>query len=101
MTPSFPELVSEIRDLPDVVLDGEIVVIDDLGAPQFERLRWRSLLRVHKEVIHAAAKEPAAIFAFDLLSLNGEDTRKWPLLERKLALNETPLSGAGSNTRVT
>lgn len=88
MAKSFPELVKAMQDLPDVVIDGEMVVLNDLGAPQFERLRWRALMSIHKEVTHAAAKEPAAIFAFDLLSLDGEDTRKWPLLERKTALSE-------------
>ena len=40
----------------------------------------------HKEVIHAAENEPAAIFAFDLLMLDGEDMRQRPLIARKAAL---------------
>ena len=40
----------------------------------------------HKEVIHAAENEPAAIFAFDLLTLDGEDLRNRSLIERKAAL---------------
>src|SRR5438132_11397394 len=39
-----------------------------------------------KEVVHAAEREPAAIFAFDLLMLDGEDMRQRPLIERKAAL---------------
>jgi ATP-dependent DNA ligase len=37
---------------------------------------------------------PAAIFAFDLLELKGWDTRKLPLVERKVLLQQTL---AGSN----
>ncbi|MGZ5117393.1 MAG: ATP-dependent DNA ligase [Burkholderiales bacterium] len=36
----------------------------------------------------AAHEEPACIFAFDLLWLNGEDYRQRPLLERKWTLYE-------------
>ena len=35
---------------------------------------------------HAAENEPAAIFAFDLLMLHGEDLRNRPLIDRKAAL---------------
>src|SRR5437868_3168265 len=38
------------------------------------------------EVVHAADKEPAAIFAFELLMLDGNDLRKRALIERKAAL---------------
>jgi bifunctional non-homologous end joining protein LigD len=39
-------------------------------------------------VDHAAQSEPAAVFAFDVLSLRGEDLRKLPLLRRKEALQK-------------
>ena len=79
-------MIACLHDLPDLVFDGEIVVLNDMGAPQFERLRWRALMSRHKEVIHAAENEPAAIFAFDLLMLDGDDMRQRPLIERKAAL---------------
>ena len=88
MALSFPEIVASMQDLPTIALDGELVVLNDLGIPQFERLRWRSLMRQHKEIVHASSNEPAAIFAFDLLSLNGKDMRRRPLLERKEVLRE-------------
>ena len=88
MARSFPELIACLRDLPDVVIDGELVVLNDMGAPQFERLRWRALMSQHREVTHAAQTEPAAIFAFDLLAIDGHDLRKQTLLERKAALEK-------------
>jgi ATP-dependent DNA ligase len=41
----------------------------------------------------ASRKEPAAIFAFDLLELEGQDLRARPLLERKARIKDV-LSGA-------
>jgi bifunctional non-homologous end joining protein LigD len=82
----FPEIVACLRVLPDLVLDGELVVLDEHGKPQFERLRRRALLKKHTSVEHAASVEPAAIFAFDILSLRGKDIRKLALVKRKAAL---------------
>jgi bifunctional non-homologous end joining protein LigD len=79
----FPEIIACLRELPDVVLDGELVVLDANGRPQFERLRRRALLKKALSVEYAARTEPASVFAFDILSLRGEDLRALPLLERK------------------
>jgi len=65
------------------VLDGELVVLDDQGKPQFERLRRRALLKKSTSVERAARSDPAVMFAFDILSLRGKDVRKLALLKRK------------------
>lgn len=39
---AFPELVIELETLPDVVMDGELVVLDEHGHPQFDSLRRRA-----------------------------------------------------------
>jgi hypothetical protein len=41
------------------------------------------LLKKSTSVQHAARVEPAAVFAFDVLSVRGKDVRKLPLLKRK------------------
>jgi bifunctional non-homologous end joining protein LigD len=51
------------------VVDGEIVCLDDSGVSQFTDLLFRR-------------GEPR-FYAFDLLSLNGEDLRYLPLTDRK------------------
>ena len=85
----FPEIVACLGALPELVLDGELVVLDERGKPQFERLRRRALLKKPTSIEQAARSEPAAIFAFDLLILGGRDMRKLPLLKRKEALQKT------------
>ena len=61
-------------DLPGALIDGEIVALDENGNPSFSALQ-------------AALGEgtPATLvyFAFDLLSLAGQDLRLLPNLERK------------------
>jgi bifunctional non-homologous end joining protein LigD len=79
----FPEIVACLRQLPNLVLDGELVVLDDQGKPQFERLRRRALLKKSTSVERAARSDPAVMFAFDILSLRGKDVRKLALLKRK------------------
>src|ERR1700675_1724044 len=39
MTGLFPELAAEFKTLPDLVLDGELVVLDKQGHPVFQLLR--------------------------------------------------------------
>ena len=60
------------------VLDGEVIVQDGRGASDFDALqfaiRWRP--------------ERLIFYAFDLLYLNGNDLRDWPLLERRAKLRE-------------
>jgi bifunctional non-homologous end joining protein LigD len=41
--PYFPEIAKCLETLPDMVLDGELVVLDDQGRAQFEPLRRRAL----------------------------------------------------------
>jgi len=84
-TVQFPEIAAALKGVPrdDFVLDGELVIQDERGHPIFQRLLKRSTL-AHAREIEAMARElPAVYFAFDLLSLDGKDLRKLPLVQRK------------------
>jgi len=74
---SFATLCESIAGdlrVEDAVLDGEIVCLDENGHSQFNRLMYR--------------RGNPYFYAFDLLWLNGEDLRGWPLLNRKRALKK-------------
>jgi bifunctional non-homologous end joining protein LigD len=77
MNADYPELVAALEAEPceDFVVDGEVVAFDSRGITSFSRLQRR-----HRERV--------AIFyyVFDLLRLDGEDTRDLPLRERKAKL---------------
>lgn len=90
MSDRFPELVDELRALRhDLVADGELVMLDREGRSVWERLHGRHRLKDPKKIARAAMSDPAVLFAFDLLWLNGADIRVRTLLERKDALYRT------------
>ena len=86
-TAHYPEIVAAARELTanSAVLDGEVVVLDEHGLSNFQLLQHVG-----------TAREGLAYFAFDLLSLNGEDLTKRPLHERKHRLRK--LLGARAGT---
>jgi bifunctional non-homologous end joining protein LigD len=89
----FPEIMTELLELPHVVLDGELVVLDAAGRPQFDRLVKRSRRTRRFLIDNAARSAPACLFAFDILELDGKDLRGKPLLQRKDALHAVLTSG--------
>ncbi len=71
---SYPLVVQELKKIrADAVVDGEIVVLNDEGHPEFQ------LLQHYESNIH----RPIHYYVFDILSLNGHNTCELPLLERK------------------
>lgn len=90
MSDRFPELVEEIAPIRhDFVADSELVMLDAEGRADWNRLHDRHRLRDAKRIARAAVADPAAIFAFDLLWLDGADFRPRALLQRKDALHRT------------
>jgi bifunctional non-homologous end joining protein LigD len=70
----FAPLVESLQLLGcEAVLDGEVVVVDETGKPQFQLLQNYQKSRQGQLVY----------FVFDLLYLNGHDLRKLPLTRRK------------------
>jgi ATP-dependent DNA ligase len=87
MSRAFPELVAELSKLPeDTAVDGELVLLDGRGHPQFEGLLGRSAVTRPEAIARASRERPATLVCWDLLMLAGEDLRWLPLLKRKTAL---------------
>jgi len=73
----YPPLVDALGRLDhDAVLDGEVVVLDAGGKPQFQ------LLQNYQK----ARQGVLTYYVFDLLYLDGHDLRNLPLLRRKQLL---------------
>lgn len=101
-TSSFPELsglADEFDGLGSIVLDGEIVAIDDDGAPSFSRLQHRMHVSHVREAWKRAADVPISFAIFDLLHLDGHDTMGLPLSSRRSLLES--VVEAGSHWRLT
>ena len=80
----YPALARAIAAQPvsSAILDGEIVALDERGAPSFERLQQRMNLGGEGDIARADAALPVLFFPFDLLYLDGFDLRRTPLAER-------------------
>jgi bifunctional non-homologous end joining protein LigD len=87
-TDRYPEITSALRALPipDLVLDGELVVLDGEGKPDFHELAHRAQLHRTSEIARAALAQPVTYMVFDLLGAAGHDLRGLPLVERKALL---------------
>jgi len=73
-----------VKALPyDLVMDGEVVVLDEDGRPDFHRLQKRGRLQKRLEIERATVSLPATYFAFDLLGFEDFDLRGLPLVKRK------------------
>jgi bifunctional non-homologous end joining protein LigD len=78
-TEKFPAVAKEGSALPDVLIDGEIVALDDNGAPDFSTLQ---------AALSDGNTDHLIFYAFDLLFAEGEDLRRIPLGERKERLKQ-------------
>jgi len=94
MTAQYPEIVAGLGvQGHEMVIDGEIVAVNEAGAPDFQELQARINLSKPAEVERAAAETPVYLYAFDILHLDGFDLRAVPLIERKAILRRAVTPG--------
>ncbi len=91
----YPELSTIHHQLAgeQVVLDGEIAVLDDKGVSQFHLIQPRIANTDPNTVAHLARSTPVVYYAFDLLYLDGYDLRSVPLIQRKELLQQVLTPG--------
>jgi len=76
---TYPVVVNQLNNITeDVIIDGEIVVFNDNGNPDFQLLQHYS----------ENQDRPIQYYVFDLIKLNGHDTISLSLLERKELLQK-------------
>src|SRR5206468_9248930 len=64
VTAIFPEIARAVRALPfdSLLLDGEVVVLDAEGHPDFGRLQARGQIRKPRDAERAAVENPTTLF---------------------------------------
>ncbi len=87
-TEKFAAIAKAGRALPDALIDGEIVALDQNGSPDFSTLQ---------AAISDGKTGNLIFFAFDLLFADGEDLRRLPLAERKSRLKALLEARKGRN----
>lgn len=75
----FQKICRELQNIPhDAILDGEVVVVNEEGIPEFQKL----------QNYHEDTEAELRYYVFDLLYLNGHDITHLPLLERKSLIED-------------
>ncbi|MBM2810121.1 MAG: ligase [Chloroflexi bacterium] len=89
-TRGFPIVTHELSQAREheMVIDGEIVALDEMGRPSFHRIAHRLHLASGSDIARADIEIPVVYYAFDLLYLDGYDLRRVPIEERKRVLRE-------------
>ena len=84
-TARYPDLVPDLAklDCAQAVLDGEIVVLDPGGAPNFGLLQPRINLTKARDITAAARQAPAQLLLFDILRQHGDSQLRRPYEDRR------------------
>jgi bifunctional non-homologous end joining protein LigD len=80
-TARYPELqpLAEASPVDDLVVDGELVVLDDRGRPSFAAIQQH--------------RDPATLMIFDVLRIDGRDVTSLAWAERRQLLERLDLRG--------
>ncbi len=94
MGDSVPELAPLASAVGvDAVLDGELIVTDDAGRPDFYALSRRMLANTTAPLAHLRPRSLVTFVAFDVLWLDGEALVNRSYAKRRARLEELALAG--------
>ena len=82
------------------ILDGEVVVTDSAGRPNFGLLQHRINLTKPADIDRVAKSYPAQLMLFDILELNGQSLIKKSYQERRTILEDLVPLTPGSRIQV-
>ncbi len=90
ITHRYPEIAaitkSTVQCENSVVLDGEIVVLNSDGVPDFQRHQKRMNIDSEKDIESFSQSTPSTYFVFDILHLDGRNLKQLEFLERRAIL---------------
>jgi bifunctional non-homologous end joining protein LigD len=93
ITHRYPEIINALEGslagIRNIVLDGEIVVLDDDGLPNFQGHQKRMNVQSTKEIEMLSHELPSTIFLFDILYQNNERIETLSFIERRQILTRT------------
>jgi bifunctional non-homologous end joining protein LigD len=91
LTGTFPKVTAAVRQLPaeQLVLDGEVVALNEAGYGSFQLLQNRDSITDHSTIV---------FYVFDLLNLDGRNTRALSLTRRRELLQPL-IANAGDPIR--
>lgn len=79
----FREIVEDLKKLPNCILDGEIISLDD----DFNMLMKRAMTKTLHKLKDLEKEVPVKYMVFDCLKIDNTDIRHKPLSDRIIGLN--------------
>lgn len=89
----YPEIIDAIKTSPiirckdSVVLDGEIVVLDKQGHPDFQSHQRRMNVENSLDIQHLSNEIPATFYIFDILHIDGKSLETLEFWKRREVLS--------------
>jgi bifunctional non-homologous end joining protein LigD len=84
--PEIAQAIGPATNCDSAVLDGEIVVLNEQGIPDFQRHQKRMNVDSKREIEFLASDSPATYFVFDILHLDGRNLEGLDFVERRKIL---------------
>jgi bifunctional non-homologous end joining protein LigD len=96
ITHRYPELLSPLKSAinckESVVLDGEIVILDEKGFPDFQEHQRRMNVDHSKDIERLAKEIPSSYYFFDILYIDGRNVQTLSFVERRQILSSVIIS---------
>jgi bifunctional non-homologous end joining protein LigD len=98
ITHRYPEIMeaidSVVKSNGSIVLDGEIVVLNKEGVPDFQMHQKRMNVESQRDIEFLSNEIPATYFVFDVLYIDGRNVEELQLLDRRKILNSVIAEGS-------
>ena len=98
ITHRYPEITKAIgtvvKSNESIVLDGEIVVLNKEGIPDFQMHQKRMNVESQRDIEFLSNEIPATYFVFDILYINGRNVEELQLSDRRKILNSVIAEGS-------
>jgi bifunctional non-homologous end joining protein LigD len=98
ITHRYPEIIKAISTLvksnESIVLDGEIVVLNKEGIPDFQMHQKRMNVESQRDIEFLSNEIPATYFVFDILYIDGRNVEELQLSDRRKILNSVIAEGS-------
>lgn len=98
LSAAFPELAGLAEQVPEGVLDGELICLDSEGRPDFGRVVERMNTTDPARVDRLRRTDPVTYMVFDLLAFDGMDTRPLSYMNRRSLLAGLDVAGPAWQT---
>jgi bifunctional non-homologous end joining protein LigD len=93
ITPQYPEVVAaaklSLRDCNSAILDGEIVVLNEDGLPDFHTHQHRMHIQSTQEIMAMSVEHPSTYYVFDILYKDDHSVEGLGYIERRELLSST------------